>query len=330
MCPSVLFEMQPNKHKSAFAASLVIPTCNRRAELRELLYSARKQTVPVEIIVMDDGSTDGTAEMMRDEFPGISYERFAGPNGPSFLRNRGAQRTDAMILFFLDDDSVLTSPRTIEQTLAEFEHPRVGAVGIPYINIRQDKVVQERAPNTERIYVAHAFVGAAHAIRREVFLKLGGYREHFFYMGEEGDFCIRMMNHGYVVRLGCADPVCHYESPKRSSERMDFYGRRNDILFVWQNVPMPYLPIHLAATTLNGFAHAATRAKHPFRMLSGIMNGYRDCARHWSKRRPVRASVYRLHRQLKKKGPLQLQEIESNLPSLSGKIPGDSQVPCQT
>ena len=111
---------------------------------------------------------------------------------------------------------------------------------------------------------------------------------------------------------------------------MDFYGRRNDILFVWQNVPMPYLPIHLAATTLNGFAHAATRAKHPFRMLSGIMNGYRDCARHWSKRRPVRASVYRLHRQLKKKGPLQLQEIESNLPSLSGKIPGDSQVLLQT
>jgi GT2 family glycosyltransferase len=317
MCPSVLFEMQSNKHKSAFAASLVIPTCNRRAELRELLYSARKQTVPVEIIVMDDGSTDGTAEMMRDEFPGISYERFTGPNGASFLRNRGAQRTDAMILFFLDDDSVLTSPRTIEQTLAEFEHPRVGAVGIPYINIRQDKVVQERAPNTERIYVAHAFVGAAHAIQREVFLKLGGYREHFFYMGEEGDFCIRMMNHGYVVRLGCADPVYHYESPKRNSERMDFYGRRNDILFVWQNVPMPYLSFHLAATVLRGSIYAVRSARHPVKMFAGMLSGFAECFRGDFERRPVNSRIYRLSRDLKKRGPLPLRSVIDRLPPLS-------------
>src|SRR2546426_11210461 len=97
------------------AASLIIPTYNRKSELRDLLCSAHKQTAALEIIVMDDGSTGGTAEMMRDEFPGISYERLAGPNGPSFLRNRGAQPTDAMILFFLDDDSVLTSQRTIDQ-----------------------------------------------------------------------------------------------------------------------------------------------------------------------------------------------------------------------
>jgi GT2 family glycosyltransferase len=73
--PSVLFEMQPNKDNSAFPASLVIPTRNRRRELRELFLSVQKQTVPLEIIVMDDASTDGTSEMMRSEFPAVGLER---------------------------------------------------------------------------------------------------------------------------------------------------------------------------------------------------------------------------------------------------------------
>ena len=49
--PSVLFEMQPNKDNSAFPASLVIPTRNRRRELRELFLSVQKQTVPLEIML---------------------------------------------------------------------------------------------------------------------------------------------------------------------------------------------------------------------------------------------------------------------------------------
>ena len=88
---------------------------------------------------------------MRDEFPDISSDRFNGPNGPSFLRNRGPQCARAAILFFLDDDSVLMSPRTIEQTVVEFEHPRVGAVGIPFVNARHDQTVWQRAPEASAI-----------------------------------------------------------------------------------------------------------------------------------------------------------------------------------
>ena len=39
--------------------------------------------------------------------------------------------------------------------------------------------------------------------------------------------------------------------PSATSRRMDFYGPRNAVLFVWQNVPWPAMPVHLAATTLN-------------------------------------------------------------------------------
>jgi glycosyltransferase involved in cell wall biosynthesis len=315
MRPSVLFEMQPNKHKSYFTASLVIPTCNRKAELRALLCSAQKQTASLEIIVMDDGSTDGTAEMMRDEFSGVSYERFPGPNGPSFLRNRGAQRTDATILFFLDDDSVLTSPRTVEQTLAEFDHPRVAAIAIPYINVRYDGRVWQCAPTSADRWVTYAFVGAAHAIRRDIFLEIGGYREHFVYMGEESDFCLRLLEKGYVTCLGRADPIHHLESPRRDNALADRCGRRNDVLFAWQNVPWSTLPLHLAATTVNGIL-SGIRSRHFLRMLQGTLSGYAGFLSGRYNRKPVPKEIYHLHRRLKKRGPQKLREIEHQFSAL--------------
>ena len=52
------------------------------------------------------------------------------------------------------------------------------------------------------------------------------------------------------MRAGNADVICHYESPRRDCRRMDHYGPRNSVIYVWQNVPMPMMPVHLAATSL--------------------------------------------------------------------------------
>jgi len=298
-------------------ASVVIITRNRKEELRRAVRSACCQAVQLEVLVIDDGSDDGTSEMVRSEFPTVRVERSKVSRGYIFQRNRAASLAHGKVIFSIDDDAEFSSSNVIERTLQDFSDRRIGAVAIPYLEPLRDNQIRQAAHDAAEIWVTDRFVGTAHALLRGLFLKLGGYREHLLHQGEEGDYCLRMLEAGYVTCLGSADPIYHYESSKRSFERMDFYGRRNDILFAWHNVPMPYLPIHLVATTLNGFAHVATRAKHPFRMLSGIMNGYRDCARRWSKRRPVRASVYRLHRRLKKRGPLPLRAMEADLPELA-------------
>ncbi len=80
-------------------------------------------------------------------------------------------------------------------------------------------------PNTSGTWITDTFIGTAHALRRDIFLKLGGYRDHLVHQGEESDFCIRMLDAGYLVRLGRSDPINHWESPKRDLRRMDFYGR---------------------------------------------------------------------------------------------------------
>ena len=274
------------------AASIVVPTRNRCDMLRDCLVAAGRQTVPVELIVVDDGSEDGTADMMHAEFPQAIYRRF-------------------------DDDAVLVSPRTVEQTLAEFDGPRIGAVGIPFVNIRVGPRVLQRAPDDVQPWVQHTFVGAAHAVRRDAFLAVGGYREHFFYMGEEGDLTLRMLAAGWVTRLGQADPIEHHESPRRVTARADFCGRRNDVLFAMHNVPAIDLPVHLAGTVFNGL-RAAIRSQHPIRQCAGLAVGLWQSVLQWMRggRRPVSRNMYRLQRRLKKAGPRPLAEIESLLPQI--------------
>src|SRR5262249_17822022 len=149
------------------------------------------------------------------------------------------------------------------------------AVAIPYIEPHKSQREFQRAPHANAIWLTDSFRGTAHALRREVFLALGGYRDRLIHQGEEMDFCIRLLNNGFVVRLGFGDAIIHNEFPTRDRHRMDYYGRRNDILFAWQNVPTPYLPVHLLATTFNGLM-LALRQKIPYSMIRGTVSGYSD------------------------------------------------------
>jgi GT2 family glycosyltransferase len=298
----------------SFQASIVIPSCNRIEELRALLGSCLNQTARVEILVVDDAANDEVERMIRAKFSGVRYFRLRKGMGPAFQRNRGIELATSEIVFPVDDDSLFVSPHTVAQTLSEFDHPRIGAVGIPYVNVNQDRRVLQVAPRDGAIHVTHSFVGAAHAVRREVFLQVGGFREHFFYMGEETDLCLRMLGAGFVTRLGNADPIHHVESPHRNMRRASFSGRRNDIRFAWHNVPLPEFPLHLAGMTFNGFKAALTQGCFAS-MVRGTAAGYVDLFRRWNERTPVARDTYRLHRDLRKRSR-RLEEIERALPPI--------------
>jgi glycosyltransferase involved in cell wall biosynthesis len=298
-------------------ASVVIVTRNRKEDLRRALRSASAQTTQAEVLVIDDASDDSTSEMVRSEFPSVKLERTETSCGYMPQKNRAALLAQGGIIFSIDDDAEFSSPRVIEQTLQDFCDPRIGAIAIPYLEPGKDNRIRQSSPDASSAWVTDRFIGTAYALRREVFLTLKGYREHLVHQGEEGDYCLRMLEAGYVTRLGNADPIFHYESPSRSWERMDFYGRRNDILFAWQNVPMPYLPLHLGATVLRGSFYAVRSARHPRKMFAGMLSGFAECIRGDVKRRPVDSRIYRLSRELKKRGPLPLRSVIDRLPPLS-------------
>src|SRR5215212_8428605 len=125
-------------------ATILITTKNRKDELLGAVRSALLQTAAVEVLVVDDGSTDGTAQMMAENFPpathpNVKFHRFEESGGYIGRRNQGAQLAAAPYVFSIDDDAAFSTPNIVEQTLADFDHPRIGAVAIPYINVNQDK-----------------------------------------------------------------------------------------------------------------------------------------------------------------------------------------------
>ena len=297
-------------------AIIVIVTKNRMPELRRAIASSLEQSAAPEVLVIDDGSTDGTSEMMRSEFPQVRLDQTAHSLGYIAQRNRAARLTAADIIISIDDDAIFSSCRVVEQAVAAFGHPRVAAVAIPYSEPHKTEQMLQTAPDNRGIWVTDFFRGTAHALRRDVFLELGGYRDHLVHQGEELDFCIRLLEQGLIVRLGQGDHIIHYEVQRRDWSRMDYYGRRNDILFVWHNVPAISVPQHLGGTTINGMRCAIMAGS--MAMVRGTLAGYATIPRLWNERAPVSASVYRLHRKLKTQGPRLLSQIEHMLPPIAG------------
>jgi glycosyltransferase involved in cell wall biosynthesis len=297
-------------------ATVIITTKNRREDLAKAVASALAQTARPEVLVIDDGSTDGTQEFISREFPPVRLHRSDQSLGLIVQRNLAAKLASNPFLISIDDDAVFSTPTVVETTLHEFDHPRVGAVAVPVVDINRSSDVRNKAPDAASIYALYDYVGTAHALRRNIFLKLGGYREILFHQGEEEDYCIRMLNAGYITRAGNADPIHHYESTKRSFARMDYYGARNKVLYAWHNVPFPDLPVRLAGTTVM----TSTYSLQPARMLTrlrGVVAAYAIVCTGRMARRPVASRIYKLSQKLKKRGPLPLNEIEGELPTQS-------------
>ncbi len=107
--------------------SVIIPTYNRKEFLREAVQSVLEQTFQdLELIVVDDGSTDGTWEMLEREFGGRIRYIYQENQGPSAARNRGVEASCGEWIAFLDSDD-LWLPKKLERQL-EFTAENPGAL----------------------------------------------------------------------------------------------------------------------------------------------------------------------------------------------------------
>ena len=108
--------------------SVLLLTRNRKAALQRCLESLEQQTTrDFEVVVVDNGSTDGTAEMLR-QYTGCRIVRVENRAGGSFAesRNRGLDAAHGEIVAFIDDDCT-AEPRWLEKIVHELQE--VDAVG---------------------------------------------------------------------------------------------------------------------------------------------------------------------------------------------------------
>lgn len=275
------------------AVTIAIVTRNRKDELRRALRSSLQQEGEVEVLVLDDGSSDGTAAMVQDEFPGVRVVRFDDGADVAARRNDVASLAQGEVIVSIDDDAVFSSPRIVADTLRDLDHPRLAAVAIPYIDVGVRPDVQQRAPDPDDRWVTTIFRATAYAIRRDAFIEVGGYTREIQQFGEEWDLSLKLLDAGYVIRLGRSEEIHHHPSTKRDLRRMDVLQRRNEWLICWMYFPVPWNVLSMVVYTAKGLREGVTTGRLR-NMVIGVASGLRAVASSRHRRRPITAASFRV------------------------------------
>ncbi|MBF0486719.1 MAG: glycosyltransferase family 2 protein [Nitrospirae bacterium] len=225
--------------------SAVIVSYNRKEDIRETLSMLCQQRYKnIEIIVVDNASTDGTAAMINalglPNLRLIQMEENAGVKA----YNRGFEAARGEYILILDDDS-FPAPDAIEKMIQKFDrYPAIGIVSFTvkdystystYINSATRTSAEDPVFNDDYIMSFH---GAGAGVRREVIEKAGGYPEEFFLYFNETDMALRVCNAGFRIEA-FADVICFHKSApaNRTSQRGPFYYTRNIFWTIWKNYP---------------------------------------------------------------------------------------------
>jgi GT2 family glycosyltransferase len=302
-------------------ATVVITTRNRKEMLRKAMESALLQKGNVEVIVMDDASTDGSADMVLREFPMVRLFTTSHRCGLIVQRNRAAELATAPVIFSLDDDAIFTTSNIVEQTLSYFEEPRVGAVALPLVNII-DGVKQEffagRPSEKGQFWITHAFPGGASAVRRELFIYLGGFHGYLFQWGEEAEYAQRMLSAGRVVRLGMTDPIHHFPAKGgRHTRGKNIWLYRNMILTVWYNAPRVLLFPLIGIQTIRCLGNVCIKPQQIPIAIEGLIRGYIGCIKEFKARRPISFRTFKLFVEINRRRFVLFDHIKDRLPAMA-------------
>jgi len=278
--------------------SIAILNYQRRDVLRGALESARRQRGAFEIIAVDNASTDGSAEMVRRDFPDVRLVRLPDNRGAAG-RNAGVAAAKGDFVVTLDNDVLFTTPDDVERAVTVFErHP--GAAVVNFMIVGPDGRLSRRDwchprdPDrwAETEFATSYVLEGASACRREAFLAAGGYWPPLF-IGHEGlDLALRLMNAGHDLVYTPDIRVRHLVEPSvRPSSRIYYTFTRNALWVALRN----HRPARASVSILQDLAlmgFCATRAGELRAYARGVRDGLRGARAALASRSPLSADAY--------------------------------------
>jgi glycosyltransferase involved in cell wall biosynthesis len=214
--------------------SVIVPVYNAEKTLADCLDALQNQTVPAstfEIIVVDDGSSDGSKDLQalfpRVRFLSIHHQ------GPAAARNFGAQHAFGQILLFTDADCV-PCPNWIEKMIAPFEQEEIVGVKGAYLNHQRSLVARFVQAEYEGKYTRMVqeryidFIDTYSAgYRRDIFLKQGGFDISFSTSSvEDQELSFRLATAGHKMVFVPAARVVHL---RHASNLKDYFLKKYKI-----------------------------------------------------------------------------------------------------
>jgi GT2 family glycosyltransferase len=297
--------------------SIVIPTYNGQKLLRRnlplvtqaLKTWTKKSGNSGEIIVVDDASTDGTANWLADKYPKVRL--VSNQRNLQFARscNRGVDHATGKLIVLLNND-VEPETRFLAPLISHFQDKQVFAVGCREANVQRGRkviggrgmsafrrglIVHWRPKNQQNQSVSWVSAGSA-AYQRDIWQKLGGFDPLFRPAYEEDrDLSWQALKAGYQLVFEPKSVVFHRHQTTSLSifgtKKIEQYSLKNQLLLVWKNISSPrfllqhllWLPYHLTITTVRTkgvflLAFGLALAQLPEALSSRI-----QASRHWTR-----------------------------------------------
>lgn len=255
--------------------SIIIPNYNGEALLKKNLpavlkaakYFQSKSGDEVEIIVVDDGSTDSSESVISNfQFPSSNFQLIRNRKNLGFSStvNRGVKDACGELVVLLNTD-VSPEEDFLIPLLKHFEDPNIFAVGCMDKSMEEDKIVLRGRGlgRWEKGFLIHRkgevdkintlwVSGGSGAFRKNIWQKLGGLNELYnpFYW-EDIDISYRALKSGYKILFEPKSIVVHEHiigaiKSKYSSSKIKTIAYRNQFIFVWNNSTNLTMWSHLA------------------------------------------------------------------------------------
>jgi len=290
--------------------SVIVPHRNGRSLLERCLLAIEQQnaSVPFEIIVVADGSTDDSLAFVQERYPHIRTIASSANIGFAAACNLGARHAQGVFLAFLNNDArpypswlarlhrTFDGPDTVGLATSMILHVdgTIDSAGDGYLRCggafkhrHGEDVVLDEVMSSE----AFGACGAAFMIRRSLFEALGGFDEDFFMVYEDVDlsYRARLLGASCVVVPGAVVEHVGGASLANLSSTAVFLGQRNLEWTYFKNTPSALLvrtlPAHLLYTMAAGVGylmvgHGRTYIRAKLAAVAGL-------TRVWAKRRDL-------------------------------------------
>ena len=203
--------------KSTFA--ILITTKNRKTDLALTLtkISYLLENTWVSCVVFDDGSTDGTAHYVKENFPHIQLERNPVSKGYIFCRNKMLNETTADYAISLDDDAHFVTKNPLEFIRNHFEAN--ANCSLLALRIFWGLDEPKTTDSTDKSQRVQGFVGCAHVWRMSAWRAIPNYPEWFVFYGEENFASFQLFKNKLEI---------HYLPEVLVHHRVDVKARRTN------------------------------------------------------------------------------------------------------
>lgn len=241
--------------------SVVIPNWNGKGYLAACLDSLRAQTQPnIEIIIVDNASSDGSQQLVREAYPEARLIELPQNRGFTGACNLGMQAATGEFVALLNNDTEVDRNWTAEIIKALDEKPAVGIIACKMLLHDQRErfhtagdfvAIDGSAGNRgfgeldhgqydDGDYVFSACGGAA-VYRRSLLEEIGYLDDDFFFLLEDVDIAWRAQLAGYAVWFAPGAVVYHHLSATGGGKTASYYDGRNGIWLIAKNMPSPLL-----------------------------------------------------------------------------------------